>query len=188
MVQYDFGKTGPDGQTRIGTLDAPPRTLLNALAKMRENDHRGLRHFSTHLSTFDRVLQFSRERTCSDILFQPNYCHTQGQMCEGCDKVMIIERAERANREVVIHYSTIASRNRVMKEGTIRHRISSELGVLCFEMEVAGLLSTFPYVVIRGISDYADSHKNNNVAGSHFRPQQLQRLPKNCCSSHQQKS
>jgi hypothetical protein len=33
-------------------------------------------------------------------------------------------------------------------------------GVLCFEMEAAGLMNTFPCLVIRGICDYADSHKN----------------------------
>ncbi|OJJ63582.1 hypothetical protein ASPSYDRAFT_53248 [Aspergillus sydowii CBS 593.65] len=38
----------------------------------------------------------------------------------------------------------------------------SDLGdVLCFEMEAAGILTEFPCLVIRGISDYADSHKND---------------------------
>jgi nucleoside phosphorylase len=32
--------------------------------------------------------------------------------------------------------------------------------VLCVEMEVAGLMDEFPCLVIRGICDYADSHKN----------------------------
>jgi nucleoside phosphorylase len=32
--------------------------------------------------------------------------------------------------------------------------------VLCFEMEAAGLMNSFPCLVIRGICDYADSHKN----------------------------
>ncbi|KAI9736970.1 MAG: hypothetical protein M1834_000559 [Cirrosporium novae-zelandiae] len=32
--------------------------------------------------------------------------------------------------------------------------------VLCFEMEAAGLMNNFPCLVVRGICDYADSHKN----------------------------
>ena len=32
--------------------------------------------------------------------------------------------------------------------------------VLCVEMEAAGLVNNFPCIVIRGICDYADSHKN----------------------------
>lgn len=31
---------------------------------------------------------------------------------------------------------------------------------MCFEMEAAGLMNDFPCLVIRGICDYADSHKN----------------------------
>ena len=48
-----------------------------------------------------------------------------------------------------------------MRDGATRDRISLEFGgVLCFEMEAAGLMNEFPCVVIRGICDYADSHKN----------------------------
>ncbi|KAL9624319.1 MAG: hypothetical protein Q9160_001566 [Pyrenula sp. 1 TL-2023] len=48
-----------------------------------------------------------------------------------------------------------------MKDGVTRDRLSEELkGVLRFEMEAAGLMNTFPCLVIRGICDYADSHKN----------------------------
>ena len=31
---------------------------------------------------------------------------------------------------------------------------------MCFEMEAAGLMNDFGCLVIRGICDYADSHKN----------------------------
>jgi hypothetical protein len=48
-----------------------------------------------------------------------------------------------------------------MKDGLTRDKYSEELGgVLCFEMEAAGLMNTFPCLVIRGICDYSDSHKN----------------------------
>jgi hypothetical protein len=32
--------------------------------------------------------------------------------------------------------------------------------VLCFEMEAAGLMNSFPCLVVRGVCNYADSHKN----------------------------
>jgi nucleoside phosphorylase len=48
-----------------------------------------------------------------------------------------------------------------MRDAAERDRVSTELGgVLCFEMEAAGLMTNFPCLVIRGICDYADSHKN----------------------------
>ena len=60
-----------------------------------------------------------------------------------------------------MHYGTIASGNQVMRSAAERDRVSAELGgVLCFEMEAAGLMNSFPCLVIRGICDYADSHKN----------------------------
>jgi nucleoside phosphorylase len=61
----------------------------------------------------------------------------------------------------MVHYGTVASGNQVMRDGVTRDKISSGLGgVLCFEMEAAGLMNSFPCLVIRGICDYADSHKN----------------------------
>ena len=61
----------------------------------------------------------------------------------------------------MVHYGTIASGNQVMRSAAERDRVSVELdGVLCFEMEAAGLMNSFPCLVVRGICDYADSHKN----------------------------
>jgi nucleoside phosphorylase len=60
-----------------------------------------------------------------------------------------------------IHYGLIASANTLMKDVRIRDRLAADKGVLCFEMEAAGLMNQFPCLVIRGICDYADSHKNN---------------------------
>jgi nucleoside phosphorylase len=49
----------------------------------------------------------------------------------------------------------------VIRDRATRDQISSEFGeVLCFKIEAAGLINSFPCLVIRGICDYADSHKN----------------------------
>jgi nucleoside phosphorylase len=70
-------------------------------------------------------------------------------------------------RSPVVHYGLIASGNQVIKDADTRDRLREELGVdlLCFEMEAAGLMDTFPCVVIRGISDYADNRKNDLYQG-----------------------
>ncbi|RAK81457.1 uncharacterized protein BO72DRAFT_492285 [Aspergillus fijiensis CBS 313.89] len=44
-----------------------------------------------------------------------------------------------------------------MKNARERDMISA----ICFEMEAAGLMNEFRCIVIRGVSDYADSHKND---------------------------
>jgi nucleoside phosphorylase len=50
----------------------------------------------------------------------------------------------------------------VVKDAAFRDKLNEDLGgqVRCVEMEAAGLMENFPCIVIRGICDYADSHKN----------------------------
>ncbi|OJJ04862.1 hypothetical protein ASPVEDRAFT_820446 [Aspergillus versicolor CBS 583.65] len=49
----------------------------------------------------------------------------------------------------------------VMRSAEMRDHLRNERNILCFETEAAGLMDNFPCLVIRGISDYADSHKND---------------------------
>jgi len=42
----------------------------------------------------------------------------------------------------------------------MRDTLRRQYDAICVEMEAAGLMNNFPCLVIRGISDYADSHKN----------------------------
>ena len=61
----------------------------------------------------------------------------------------------------MVHYGLIASADRLMKDAQVRDCSAETEGVLCFEMEAAGLMDHFPCVVIRGICDYSDTHKND---------------------------
>jgi hypothetical protein len=81
--------------------------------------------------------------------------------CRFCNKSKVIKRKP---RDMCVHYGLIASGNQVIKDAIRRDEINKMLGgnVLCFEMEAAGLMNDFPCLVIRGICDYADSHKNKN--------------------------
>ncbi|KAL7918546.1 ankyrin repeat-containing domain protein [Trichoderma austrokoningii] len=70
------------------------------------------------------------------------------------------ERPERSEKEdnPAIHYGLIASTDGFMEDAEIRDILAEELDVLCFEMEAAGLMNSFPCLVIRGICDYSDRH------------------------------
>ncbi|KAJ0331406.1 hypothetical protein COL922a_012002 [Colletotrichum nupharicola] len=59
-----------------------------------------------------------------------------------------------------IHYGLIASANQLMKDALRRDELAMKRNVLCFEMEAAGLANHFPCLVVRGICDYSDTHKN----------------------------
>ena len=52
-----------------------------------------------------------------------------------------------------------------MKDASVHDALAAEKDVLCFEMEAAGLMNVFPCLVIRGICDYANSHKNKGWQG-----------------------
>lgn len=47
----------------------------------------------------------------------------------------------------------------------LRNKLAREKGVLCFETEAAGLMNRFPCLVIRGICDYTDTHKDKEWQG-----------------------
>lgn len=79
---------------------------------------------------------------------------------------MTVER-EPKTTNIGFHYGLIASGNQVIKDALVRNKLYDDLckdlnaEVLCVEMEAAGLMNDFPCLVIRGICDYADSHKND---------------------------
>jgi nucleoside phosphorylase len=162
VVQYDFGRTTPNGLERIGSLNSPPQILLSAVSIVQANALLSESTLSGHLSTLERIPTFQRHRAGPDLLFKAAYNHEHGATCDQCSVKSRQPRPEReSGAEVTIHYGTIASGNQVMKDAAERDRVSAELGgVLCFEMEAAGLMNSFPCLVIRGISDYADTHKN----------------------------
>jgi nucleoside phosphorylase len=162
VVQYDSGKATPSGFDRTGLLNAPPPILLAAVARVRANELRGRSKTLEHVAKLGRIPKFQRGKTGPDVLFDATYDHEGGPTCDACSADRQEPRQLRdSEEEVVTHYGTIASGNQVMKYAAGRDKLSAELGgILCFEMEAAGLMNSFPCLVIRGICDYADSHKN----------------------------
>lgn len=79
--------------------------------------------------------------------------------CQYCDKSQVVARSPRG---MLVHQGLIASGNKVIKDAAFRDALNRRFGgnVLCVEMEAAGLMDNFPCIVVRGICDYADSHKN----------------------------
>jgi hypothetical protein len=155
------------------------------VAKVRANELRGRSQLSTYVSKLERIAKFQRVKAGPDVLFEAAYDHGGGQTCDRCsvDRQEVRQPRE-SEEEVVTHYGTIASGNQVMRSAAERDRVSAELGgVLCFEMEAAGLMNSFPCLVIRGICDYADSHKNKRwqpyaaVAAAAYAKEVLSAIP-----------
>jgi nucleoside phosphorylase len=178
VFQYDFGKTIHDQSFRTtGFLNQPPailRTAMNGLKAQYESEGHQLEAAIDNLLEKKPRLQkqYKRPDSSNDILYQPEIIHPAndatscGTTC-GNDPSNLILRVERTEDEdnPEIHYGLIASANQLMKDATVRDRLAAEKDVLCFEMEAAGLMNHFPCLVIRGICDYSDSHKNKEWQG-----------------------
>jgi nucleoside phosphorylase len=163
VVQWDFGKREKGGVfRRTGTLNKPPYALLHALQSMKT------RHFKEGDRLQESLLMmppfmaktFRYQGAEQDQLFEAAYDHEGDDTCDQCDVQRVVARLPRTNSAPRIHYGNIASGNEVMKDGVTRDKIAQDEEVICFEMEAAGLMDNFPCLVIRGICDYADSHKN----------------------------
>lgn len=174
VVQYDLGKEkGLGGFERKGTLNSPPSALLNALSKIQSQlEDPQFPEFIAKAGTRYRRLASKTAYPGSDIdiLYKSDYPHPKDEgTCDECDKTKRVMRKHRPLVDNVhlpeVFYGTIASGNRVLKDALTRDELQKELGVLCFEMEAAGLMNDFPCLVIRGISDYCDSHKNDDWHG-----------------------
>lgn len=169
VVQFDRGKTMKDGRfLRTGSLNKPPVALLNALADLEAEheleDSKLSLYISEMLDKYEKMrATYSYQGQENDALFQAGYPHEDpdDSTCASCDRNYSVDRRARSTGdEIQIHYGTVASSNQVVKDAVMRDRIRDELGALCVDMEAAGLMDNFPCIVIRGICDYADTHKN----------------------------
>jgi nucleoside phosphorylase len=175
-VQYDHGKAETGQFRRTGALAPPPAVLLSAAQDLASKRARlrtdpvgeNIKRIDT---TIRGLRRYKNPGLSQDHLFKPDYIHPNpGASCDecGCDPSQWVQRAiegEDDESYVVVHRGIIASGELVIKNGNLRDKLAREYNVLCFEMEAAGALADFPCIVIRGISDYCDSHKNDQWHG-----------------------
>jgi nucleoside phosphorylase len=166
VVQYDMGKETLNGFERTGTLNKPPAVLRAAVQQLvaqheLEDSHVPL-YLSKMLEKFSKMKEkYTHPGAEHDRLFATAYEHQGGKTCASCDSSQVVRRPPRSSLIPFIHYGTIGSANRVVKNAAQREKLKSgDLDIMCVEMEAAGLMDSFPCLVIRGICDYADSHKN----------------------------
>lgn len=176
VLQYDLGKTIQDQSFQpTGFLNQPPvalRTAVNGLkAKYESDGHKLEAAISTVLRKKPRLQKdYGRPSLNSDTLYQSTFTHPFGseenctKVCDGNNLVLRQERTEEDDNPA-IHYGVIASGNQLMKHAILRDKLAMENNILCFEMEAAGLMNHFPCIVIRGICDYSDTHKNKEWQG-----------------------
>ncbi|GKZ24012.1 hypothetical protein AbraIFM66951_010265 [Aspergillus brasiliensis] len=95
-----------------------------------------------------------------DMLFDSGDVHVEKEPT--CDNCLSSRRGRtRQHDGPNVFYGFIASGNQLVRDARYRDRLGHE-NVICVGMEAAGVMrTTTDCLVIRGICDYADSHKND---------------------------
>ncbi|KLP09509.1 Uncharacterized protein Y057_7533 [Fusarium fujikuroi] len=166
-IQYDLGTAFPNNHfQRIAKAISPPQSLLTMVSKLEASHGGGQNRMLEILAETAPCLPRYSHPVVEDRLFHHEYPHASSDSnCDACDISQLINRKARQQIGPVVHYGRIASGNQVVKDALTRDKISKEIMNICFEMEAAGVMDTFPCLVIRGICDYSDSHKNKGWQG-----------------------
>ncbi|KAK4951246.1 hypothetical protein LTR10_010219 [Elasticomyces elasticus] len=165
VVQFDLvAIKESDGSVVVeqrGWLNSSPQAVRTALTALRAKHERmGV--------TFESIIEGALTRYGN---MTKTYCHPELNEPPEARRPDIyhmrdgtrIMREPRKNPS--IHYGVVASSNKLVKSARARDGIMDELeGIdpICIEMEAAGLMNIFPCLVVRGICNYADEHKNDD--------------------------
>ncbi|PNS17287.1 hypothetical protein CAC42_6970 [Sphaceloma murrayae] len=189
VIQYDLGKRRPNNTfERVGSLNNPPELLLRGIADLQTRDRlqgsplAGI--IQKALERYPRLKEPGTDGTASytyqgsenDRRFQSGSAHVtvaplpepssdKERSCWACDETCVISRKTRGSTDPYVHFGTIASGNTLVKDAFARDEIVKRLdgNCKCLEMEAAGVMNIdkLPCLVVRGICDYADAHKND---------------------------
>ncbi|TQV90755.1 hypothetical protein V2A60_002439 [Cordyceps javanica] len=175
VIQYDLGKARLSGKWEPkGLLNKPPQVLLSALAALQAEHEIAPSNIPDLLDEMlTKMPQMRKPRKKepgyihqgfeNDRLFASRYGHIGGSTCDKCDPSEEVQRDKRDTTNPDVHYGIIASGNTLVEDASTRDKIAETAGseCLCVDLGSAGLMDHFPCLVIRGICDYADSHKND---------------------------
>lgn len=171
------------------TLGRPNRAIRSILASLQtRRSRRDLQEkLSRHLQTLQESLpDWHRPTSVDDILFESSYQHkhygitsatclcldgmSEG-ICKaavnsnctrlGCDLGRVCRRRSSTEHNGPrVHIGAVACADTVMKSGEHRDHLVQSEDVVGFEMEGAGVWDNISCIILKGVCDYADSHKN----------------------------
>ncbi|CAF3446889.1 hypothetical protein QX201_004399 [Fusarium graminearum] len=111
----------------------------------------------------DPVCDVALSSSCKELNCDVQRRLSRGRLCEDENgKEMTPVGSNSETLFPTIHYGTFASGDMVIKSAEYRDQLAASKDAIGFEMESVGVWEVFPCVVIKGVSDYADSHKNDD--------------------------
>lgn len=155
VVQYDFIKRTIDGDEHRADPQRPSKEMLDAAQTLE------IRRLSGGVAPWKPWVEkgikalpgFRRPRPSTDVLY------------EGKTIVTHPRDSSRRSGSPRIHRGAIGSANILLKEPKQRDKVRDRWGVRAIEMEGSGVMDAGwamnkDVMVVRGICDYCDSHKN----------------------------
>lgn len=76
------------------------------------------------------------------------------------EKLQLYQNGDIAHQNPNLFFGLVGSGDTVMRSGLDRDNLAKEENIIAFEMEAAGLWEEVPTLVVKGVFDYGDSHKN----------------------------
>lgn len=182
-VEVSLGKANKDIRSLLAVFETE---LMRE--RLRNETLKHLQHLQEEAIKKRRRADYRYPGASKDNLYSPKHVHQHRIPCDLCAANKFCESASKAScveagcgsteivvRDVVrdrvvengsfspeIYIGRVGSGNTVMKNGGDRDQIAAKHGIIAFEMEGAGAWDEVPCIVIKGISDYADSHRNKD--------------------------
>ncbi|KAF4556961.1 Hypothetical protein D9617_1g088430 [Elsinoe fawcettii] len=173
VIQYDYGKAiHGQGLVATGDPNKAPAIIVQAVKSLDSDDIFDNEDEPMYVRIIQNLAKNGHQKiraiaeppaSDKDVIFRADYKHQSGNLdCSACDPTQLIalDEADR-NPGSMVHHGVIGSGDEVIKNALPRDELASKHGIVCFDMEVAGVMDAFPCLVFRGISDYCDSHKND---------------------------
>ncbi|KAJ0426159.1 hypothetical protein BJY00DRAFT_127026 [Aspergillus carlsbadensis] len=104
--------------------------------------------------TADQACKTAQGATCDELQCNLKHCIIR---CPPSSRSAGINQSDLTTE---IHFGCVASGDTVMKSGEDRDAIARQHAAIAFEMEGAGVCPILQCIVVKGVCDYADSHKD----------------------------
>lgn len=153
ITQYDFIKDTPGEIECRSKPSKPSAKLLEAVQLLKIDEMEDNCTWNNYIDQF-ATGKFSKPSLKNDIIYDKN------------DEIFTPPDDVTRTKYPKIFLGNIASANTLMKNTTKRDEVKNKFNVLAVEMEASGISDAtwnleIGYIVVRGICDYCDMHKND---------------------------
>ncbi|KAB8079412.1 nucleoside phosphorylase domain-containing protein [Aspergillus leporis] len=153
IIEFDFGKQYPYGFQRAEIAE---HNLIKSNA--------GIRRFASKLEARREQLENRTREILVELANAGAYPGLLSCVELGCDSSLLMSHTRLQNgtseKTPATHFGAFASGDMIVDAAEDRDEIAEREKVVAFEMTAAGAWVTLPCIIVKGVSDHADGHRN----------------------------